>query len=151
MSSSQDPWDQDWRKLTLDLHGMDFAQGKKVMPSVEPLFETSATEPTEGQRFAFVAPVAANKLGELRALAQRWRGPEHAVYAAARAAIGVRREAAYLETSSAGTALVVYWRADNPAASLQQLSGLDDIIAIPTAQLATIAGTNRLIAQYPKE
>lgn len=159
MSSSQDPWDVQWRKMTLDLHGQDFARTKP--PEVEPLFQTSADEPAAGQMFMFVAPVDPAHVGELRQAAAAINGPRHADYVAARAALGIHREAVFLETSGIGTGLVVYWRADDPVASLRALAAAKDpfdawlagvaghVHPIPVDQLVAIASANQLVATYP--
>lgn len=157
MSTSQDPWDVEWRKMTQDLHGMDFA--RTAPPDVEPLFATSDTEPPRGEMFMFVAPVA--DVAGLQRIAAELRGPRHDAYVAAREQLGIHREAAFLETTGAGNALVVYWRADDPVASLHALAGSHDpfdawlaeqaarVHPLPLEQLVAIASHNRLIARYP--
>ena len=162
MSSSREPWDVKWRELTLDLHGMDFARGERVLPKVVPAFSMEAGETAGAKPFMFLAPLAPGAADQIRAVAGDVMGPRHADYVRARAAIGVRREAVFLESTSMGDAIVVYWLADDPAASLKQLGSSTDpfdrwlrgevekLHPIPMDAITGIASGNTLIAQYPK-
>jgi alpha-beta hydrolase superfamily lysophospholipase len=89
-------------------------------------------------------------------------GARQADYVRARTAIGVRREAVFLESTSMGDAIVVYWLADDPIATLEQLAvssdpfdrwlrrEIEQLHPIPLEAIVTIASRNTLIAQYPK-
>ena len=157
MSTSQDPWDVEWRKMTQDLHGMDFA--KTAPPDVQPLFSTSDVEPARGEMFMFLAPVT--DVAGLQRVAAELRGPRHDAYVAARERLGIHREAAFLETTAAGDAIVVYWRADDPVASLKALAASQDpldawlaaqatrVHPLPLDQLVGIASHNQLVGRYP--
>ncbi len=160
MSTSQDPWDVKWRELTQNLHGMDFAKGERVTPKVEPLYATGP-DVTEGAPFMFLAPLGPRGATELRAMAAEVRGPRHAAYVAARARLGVQREATFLESTPMGDAIVVYWRAADPVASLAKLQASTDpfdvwlrdraagIHPLPLASVAEIASKNALIGEWP--
>jgi hypothetical protein len=161
MSHSQDPWDVRWRELTLGLHGMDFAQGDKVVPKIAPLYAMDSGDAAGAVPFMFLAPLAPGGAARLRAAAEALAGPRHDDYVRARARIGVRREAVFLETTALGDAAVFYWLADDPAASLRQLAASADPFdawlrdeaaaahPIPLAMIASIASRNVLVAQYP--
>ena len=163
MSSSKDTWDVKWRELTLDLHGMDFAKGERVLPKVVPAFSMETGDTAGAKQFMFLAPLAPGAADRIRAMTGSVMGARHAEYVRARAAIGVRREAVFLESTSMGGAIVVYWLTDDPAESLKQLAVSIDpfdrwlrgeaekLHPIPLAAIATIASSNTLIAQYPKQ
>jgi hypothetical protein len=163
MSSSTDAWDVKWREMTLDLHGMDFAKGERVVPKVVPAFSMASGDAGHAKPFMFLAPLAPGAADRIRAMASDVMGTRHADYVRARAVIGVRREAVFLESTAMGDAIVVYWLADDPASSLKQLAAstdpfdrwLRDEVAklhpIPLEMIATIASSNTLIAQYPKQ
>jgi hypothetical protein len=161
MSTSQDPWDVKWRELTKSLHGIDFATGERVMPEVVPLYDMGA--PRDGAKpFMFLAPLAPGAADRLRAIAADITGPRHIDYVRARERIGVHREAVYFESAAMGDAVVVYWLADDPAASLDALARStdpfdawlrDEIARVHPIGLDAIAGiakTNALIARYPR-
>ncbi|HEY1816018.1 MAG TPA: hypothetical protein VGG74_26905 [Kofleriaceae bacterium] len=161
MSTSQDPWDVKWRELTSSLHGVDFAKDGRVAPDVVPVFETSPPAASVAPPFMLLAPLAPGAADSLRALGRELDGPRHADYLRARATIGVRREAAFLETTAVGDAIVIYWEADDPKASLDAFAASTDPFDVwlrgqmaslhPLAldQLAGIAKRNELVAQYP--
>jgi hypothetical protein len=158
MSTSQDPWDVKWRAMTQDLHGLDFAKGERVTPSVVPLF---AMEGAGGKPFMFLAPLGEGGAARLRELATEISTTRHADYLHARTAIGVHREAVFLESTAQGDAVVVYWLADDPVASLAQLaastdpfdrwlrSELEHVHPISLDMIASIARSNSLIASFP--
>ncbi len=162
MSTSQDPWDVRWRELTQDLHGVDFAAGDRVIPRVEPAFSMDSGATASATPFMFLAPLGSGGATSFRTLAAELMGPRHAEYARARAAIGVRREAVFVETTARGDAAVFYWLADDPAASLRALAASTDPFDVwlrerargehplELAALAAIAERNVLVAQYPK-
>ena len=161
MSSSQDAWDVKWRELTLDLHGMDFAKGDRVMPKVEPAYSMETGDASTAKPFMFLAPLAPGEVARFRALAAELMGSKHDDYVRARSRIGVRREAVFLEATRMGYAAVFYWLADDPIASLNQLATSTDAFdvllraeatrahPIGLDMIATIASQNRLIAEYP--
>jgi hypothetical protein len=161
MSTSQDPWDVSWREMTMDLHGVDFAKGEKVMPKVEPLFSMDAVPLAGSKPFAFVAPLTADKLPELRALAAELNGPRHDEYVKARQRAGVQREAVFLQQTPMGLAVVFYWLAPDPVATLKSLADSTDpfdryvmstAATLHPVGLDTLTATvaqNKLIAQYP--
>jgi hypothetical protein len=161
MSNSQDPWDVEWRKLTLNLHGIDFAKGAQVFPRVEPLYSMEAGDLAGAKPFLFIAPVRHEAIDTLRELTREVMGPRKDEYMRARARIGVRREAVFLESSDWGDAAVIYWLADDPETSLRAFAGSSDpfdswmrakengAYAVPLDVLTTIASKNALIAQYP--
>jgi hypothetical protein len=158
MSTSQDPWDVKWRAMTQDLHGLDFAKGERVTPSVVPLF---AMEGTGGKPFMFLAPLGEGGGARLHELATEISTTRHADYVHARTAIGVHREAVFLESTAQGDAVVVYWLADDPVASLAQLAAstdpfdrwlrgeLEHVHPISLDMIASIARGNSLIASFP--
>lgn len=160
MSSSRDEWDVKWRELTRDLHGMDFGEGERVTPQVMPLFSTGP-DLESGTQFMFLAPLGAGGAERMRAVAAEMMGPRHDAYVAARAKLGIRREATFLESTAMGDAVVVFWRADDPAASLRQLAASTDpldvwlrdqvrqVHPIPLETVTTIAGRNALIGEWP--
>ncbi len=123
MSESQNPWDISWRELTHDLHGVDFAKGAQVFPKVERLFSMEQGDTTDTQPFMFVAPLTQKGALELRALANDLMGSRNAEYVAARARIGVQRESVFLESTPAGDAVVFYWLASDPKASIKKFMG----------------------------
>ncbi len=161
MSSSHDAWDVKWRELTLDLHGMDFAKGERVMPKVAPAFSMESGDSAHAKPFMFLAPLAPGAADRIRAMTADVTGARHADYVRARSAIGVRREAVFLESTAMGDAIIVYWLADDPTASLAQLAAstdpfdrwLRDEVAplhpIPLDTITTIASRNTLVGQYP--
>jgi hypothetical protein len=162
MAASQDPWDVSWRGLTLDLHGVDFAKGDDVLPVVEPAFSMESGGALGARPFMFLAPLAPAKRDDFRALAARLMGEDRAAYVASRARIGVRREAAFLEHTKMGDAVVFYWLADDPAASLEKLAAstdafdarvaaaMFDLHPLPPRALQATIATNVLVGQYPK-
>jgi len=161
MSNSQDPWDIKWRELTLNLHGMDFAKGERVFPKVEPAFSTGPGDAPGPKQFMFLAPLSPEGAARFRALSVELMGPRHDAYVHARARLGIRREAAYLESTAMGDAAVFYWTADDPVASLQRLAASTDPFdvwlrtqaggahPISLDMLISIASRNAQIAQYP--
>ena len=161
MSTSKDPWDVKWRTLTQDLHGFDFGQGAKVTPTVVPLYGMDTESKERGSAFMFLAPLGPDGAERLRTIAPAIAGGRHADYVRARAAIGVHREAAFLESTGRGDALVVYWLADDPVASLRSLAASRDPFdewlrgeaeqahPIPFDAVVDIASKNALIATYP--
>lgn len=161
MSASRDPWDVKWRELTLDLHGMDFAKGDRVMPKVVYAYSTSDGD-SAGEPFMFLAPLGPDGAERVRAIAADVMGPRHADYVAARARIGVSREAVFLESTPMGDAAVFYWRAADPQASLRALAASDapfdqwlreqaaSAHPLDLAAIADIASRNELIGQYPR-
>jgi hypothetical protein len=158
MSTSQDPWDVKWRELTQNLHGVDFAQGERVTPKVEPLF---AMDGSGGTAFMFLAPLGADGATRLQALAHELATTRHADYVRARNALGIHREAVFLEHTAQGDAAVFYWLADDPATSLRALAASRDpfdvwlrdqlagVHPIPFDTIVAIASTNTLVGQYP--
>lgn len=161
MSSSKDTWDVKWRELTLDLHGMDFAKGERVLPKVEPAYSMETGDASNAKPFMFLAPLAPDGVARVRALAADLMGSKHDDYVRARRRIGVRREAVFLESTPAGDAAVFYWLADDPIASMNQLAASTDAFdvslraeatrahPIELDMLASIASQNTLIATYP--
>ena len=161
MSASQDAWDVAWRELTLDLHGVDFARGEKVLPHVEAAFSTGPATATDTPEFLFAAPLGAGGVAQLRALTAELMGARHDDYVRARQAIGVEREAVFLETTAMGDVAVFYWRAADPQASLRALAASEQpfdawlrdqaaaIHPIGLDALGAIAGGNVMVGQYP--
>ncbi len=121
MSESKDPWDVNWRELTLDLHGVDFAKGVKVFPKIERLFSMDSRDLEGTRTFMFVAPITEEGGLALRAMASELMGKRNAEYQAARVRIGVQRESVFLQSTQAGDALVFYWLAADPQTSLKTL------------------------------
>jgi hypothetical protein len=162
MSSSREPWDVKWREMTLDLHGIDFTQGTRVMPAITKAFEMASGDVAGTSPFLFAVPIDPQRIADVRALVAELTGPRRAEYVRSRERIGVRRELAFLETTGTGAALVFYWRAADPQASMRRLVDstepfdrwLAEVVApLHPVPLATLVGTvsaNRLIAQYPK-
>jgi hypothetical protein len=156
MSTSQDPWDVEWRNLTRGLHGVDFATADP--PRVELAFETGPD--VAGPTFMFVAPISDPE--QVRELGRTLMGDKHADYVASRARLGVTREAAFLEHTAAGDGLVVFWRCRDPQAALAKMSAatdpfdrwLADVAArvhpLPLEALAATISANKLVAQFPK-
>jgi hypothetical protein len=162
MSTSQDPWDVKWRELTSSLHGVDFNRDGRVAPDVVPVFETApAVGAPAAAPFMFLAPLAPGGAASLRALGRELVGARLNDYVRARAAIGVHREAAFLETTAMGDAIVIYWETDDAAASLARFAASTDpfdlwlrtqiatLHPLGLDQLAGIAKANELVAQYP--
>jgi hypothetical protein len=159
MSTSQDPWDVKWRELTQSLHGVDFAKGERVTPVVEPLY--SMDSGAGGTPFMFLAPLGEDGAAKLRALVPELATTRHADYVHARAALGIHREAVFLETSAQGTAAVFYWTADDPVAALRAFAASRDpfdtwlrdqlagVHPIPMDAIVQIASANTLVGQYP--
>jgi hypothetical protein len=114
MANSEDPWDVRWRALTQDLHGLDFAEGAKVQPKVEPLITTDAIADGTTRAYMFAVPVADDQVATVRALAPELGGARRDAYLASHRALGIAREAAFLETSGLGHLVVVYWQAKDP-------------------------------------
>jgi hypothetical protein len=160
MSNSQDPWDVQWRELTEDLHGVDFAKGDKVLPHVEAAYSMGDAA-SAAPEFLFAAPLGEDGVAELRALARELMGDRHDEYALARQAIGVEREAVFLETTAMGDVAVFYWRARDPQASLRELAASEEPFDVwlrdqaakahPVAldMLTEIASANVMVGQYP--
>ena len=158
MSTSQDPWDVEWRKLTLGLHGVDFASAEA--PHVELAFQTGDDLP--GPVFMFVAPVDPAKLDDLRTFAASLMGDKHADYVASRARLGVTREAAFLEHTAAGDGVVVFWRCADPQQALKRMRDATDpfdrwiaevagrVHPLPLDALVATVSANKLVAQFPK-
>jgi hypothetical protein len=161
MSSSQDPWDVEWRAMTLDLHGLDFADGTQATPEIEPAWSMTSDDLAGARPFMFLAPLGPDGVAGVRALAAELMGPRHDAYVAARRRLGVRREVAFLESTARGDAVVFYWLADDPQASLAALASSPEPFdawlraaagrahPLPLATIATIAAGHTLIAQYP--
>ena len=160
MSTSQDPWDVKWRELTQNLHGVDFAKGERVTPQIEPLFAMDAAD-TAGTAFMFLAPLGDGGAAKLRTLATELAA-RRADYEHARRALGIHREAVFLETSAQGSAAVFYWLADDPVASLHALAASTDpfdrwlrdslagVHPISLDAIVQIASANTLVGQYPQ-
>ncbi|HYU15719.1 MAG TPA: hypothetical protein VEL05_06600 [Candidatus Acidoferrum sp.] len=163
MSASQDPWDVQWRQLTRDLHGVDFARGDRVFPRVELAFSMESGSQSGARPFLFAAPLTREGAARLRAVAADLMGDRHAEYVEARSRIGVQREAVFLERAAMGDVAVFYWLAADPRASLDRMmestAPLDAWLrelasAVHPVELDTlrrVAGANVLVAQYPKE
>lgn len=161
MSTSQDPWDVKWRELTLNLHGIDFAKGERVLPKIEPAFSMERGDASKAKPFMFVAPLARDGVVRFRTLAAELMGRKHEDYVRARSRIGIRREAVFLESTPMGYAAVFYWLADDPIASLNQLATSADPFDVSLRAeasrahpigidlIASIASQNTLVAQYP--
>jgi hypothetical protein len=161
MSTSEDDWDVKWRDLTLDLHGVDFAKGEKVLPKVMPAFATDDAQ-VAGEPFMFLAPLGPDGRQRLGEIAKAVMGPRHDDYVRARRQIGVQREAVFLESTSMGDAAVFYWVADDPVASLKRLAAsmepfdqwmrgqAEKAHPISLAAITAIASSNALIGRYPK-
>ena len=159
MSTSQDPWDVKWRALTQSLHGVDFAQGERVTPAIVPLYSMEGS--AGGTPFMFLAPLGSDGAARLQALAKELATTRHADYVRARTALGIHREAVFLETSAQGEAAVFYWLADEPVASLRALAASRDpfdvwlrdqlagVHPIPFDAIVAIASANTLVGQYP--
>ena len=156
MSTSQDPWDVEWRKLTRGLHGVDFATADP--PRVDLAFQTGDDVP--GPVFMFVAPVGDPE--QVRELGRTLMGDKHADYLASRARLGVTREAAFLEHTAAGDGLVVFWRCADPQAALAKMRASTDpfdrwlaevagrVHPLPLDALVATVSANKLVAQFPK-
>jgi hypothetical protein len=161
MSNSTDAWDVQWRELTRDLHGVDFAQGERVLPHVEAAYSMDAGVSADSQELLFAAPLGKDGAAALRALSRELMGARHDDYARARAAIGVEREAVFLETTALGDVAVFYWRGPDPRASLRRLAAssepfdtwLRDAAAklhpVPLDILTEIAAANTMVGQFP--
>lgn len=161
MTSSPAEWDVKWRELTTDVHGIDFNKGERVFPKVSFAYSMESGDPTNTQQFMFIAPLGKDGARRLRAVAQDLMGPRHGEYVRARANLGIRREAVFLESTAMGDAAVFYWLADDPKASLRRLASSTDpfdawlrgeaeqIHPIPLAQIVEIASRNELVGEYP--
>lgn len=161
MSTSKDAWDVSWRELTLDLHGVDFAKGDRVFPTIEPAFSTGPADAVGGKPFLFVAPLSPDGAHEIRTVASELMGARHDAYVAARQRLGIRREAAFFQSTPQGNAIVVYWLADDPQAALDGWLASTDPLDVwlrdkaaavhPVGRdlLAQTVRQNRLIADYP--
>jgi hypothetical protein len=162
MSGSQDPWDVEWRQLTRNLHGVDFAKGEAAFPAVEPGFSMQSGDLAGTRPFLFVAPLGPGNAAEFRAQAQTLMGERNAAYVKSRERIGVRREASFLQSTAMGHAVVFYWLAADPQASLARLLQSTDPFdrwllqtarsahPVPLETLFKTANANRLVASYPK-
>jgi len=162
MSMSREPWDVSWREMTLDLHGIDFAKGEKVMPNIQPLFAIEAAPIAGARPFMFAAPLADDKVDAARAVAAELNGARHDDYAASRARLGLEREAVFLQRTPKGYALVFYWMTPDPAVALERLGRSSDrfdrwvmsqaaqLHPVALETLATTVKSNKLIAQFPR-
>src|SRR6185503_12633263 len=97
----------------------------RVVPKVAYAYSTGDDD-AAGEPFMFLAPLGPDGADRVRAIAAEVMGPRHADYVAARARIGVHREAVFLESTPIGDAAVLFWRADDPQASLRALAASDD-------------------------
>ncbi len=161
MSSSRDPWDVRWRELTLNLHGIDFAKGERVVPKVVPVYSMESGDASTAKPFMFLAPLAPDGSARLRSLARDVMGERHAAYVQARADLGIRREAVFLESTPMGDAAVFYWLADDPIASLKQLAAsgapfdvwlraeAGRVHPLGLDTIASIASHSTMVARYP--
>jgi hypothetical protein len=162
MSQSQEPWDVAWRKMTLDLHGVDFAEGDRVFPQVTPAWSMQAGDLSGTVQLLFAAPLTKEALETFPALTREIMGARNADYVRARTRIGVRREAVFVESTSVGNAVVFAWQAADPVASLHALAASTEPFdvwlrekaqvahPVPLEMLTDIAAENRLIARYPR-
>jgi hypothetical protein len=162
MSSSQDEWDVKWRQETLDVHGVDFAKGDEVLPHIEAAWSMGDAS-SRAPELLFAAPLGAGGVDALRALTKELMGARHDEYSRARRAIGVEREAVFLETTKMGDVAVFYWRAADPQASLRALADSNDPFdawlrdqaaaahPVSLAMLVDIASQNVMVGQYPHE
>jgi len=160
MSTSHDPWDVKWREMTTDLHGVDFAKGEKVLPKVSLAY--AMDDGHTGQPFMFIAPLGQDGATRLHSISTELMGARHDEYVRARTNLGIHRELVFLESTAMGDAVVFYWLADDPKASLQSLAvstapldvwlrgAAEQLHPIPLDALAAIAGKNELIGRYPR-
>lgn len=158
MAESRDPWDVKWRVLTESLHGIDFAKGEAVMPTIELAFETSSEQAATNRPYMFMAPIA--DLTAFRTLASEIKGGKRSAYLESRQRLGIRREAVYLETTGMGNAMVVYWDAPAPQTSLAAmrastapfdkwlLAGANNAHGMNLDELPV--SHNPLVGQYPR-
>jgi hypothetical protein len=126
MATSPDDWDVKWRDMTTGLHGTDFNDPNELKIDVHLVLNTgdlTAAQKVGLQPLNFMIPLK-DEAGA-RAMRQRldevmtaW-GDE---YRQSRANIGVAEERVFLEMTAVGPALVVYWEAKDPAASLRTLA-----------------------------
>jgi hypothetical protein len=161
MQSSQDDWDVTWRELTLDLHGVDFARGDEVFPRVQAVFSTAPAAAPAAHEFLFAAPLGADGAEQLLAIGAELMGARHDEYVRARRAIGVEREAVFLESTARGDVAIFYWDATDPRASLAELAASDAPLdvwlrdqaaaahPIELDAIAAIAGENVMVGQFP--
>lgn len=162
MSQSKDPWDQQWRQLTHTLHGVDFAKENSARPAVEAGFSMQSGDQANTRPFMFMAPLGPGRADEFRALARTLMGERHAEYLQSRERIGVRREASFLQSTPMGDAVIFYWQAENPQASLARLKDSSapfdrwlqqtarGVHPVSLETLAATASGNQLVARYPK-
>lgn len=90
-------------------------------------------------------------------------GARNAEYVAARARIGVQRESVFLESTPAGDAVVFYWLASDPKASINKFMGstapfdlwlraqAQNSHPIALEMLKNTVMDNVLIADYPRK
>jgi hypothetical protein len=162
MSKSQDPWDVKWRDLTLDLHGVDFAKGERVLPHVEAAYSMDVGVSADSQELLFAAPLGEGGAAAMRTLSRQLMGERHDEYVRARKRLGLDREAVFLETTARGDVAVFDWRGSDPRASLLRLATSSEpfdawmrdqaksLHPVPLDMLAQIAGANTMVGQYPR-
>lgn len=140
-----------------------WVDAREAVPAaaVERAYSMDSGDATGAQQFMFLAPLAPGGADRLRALTPELMGPRHADYVRARAQLGIRREAVFIESTAMGDAAVFYWLADDPKRSLQKLAASTDpfdvwlrgeiatLHPISLAQITEIASHNELIGEYP--
>ena len=161
IATNQDEGSVYWRKLAGELHAVDFTQQQSsaAYPDSKLAFSMGGENLQNTQPFMFAIPVSSDRVA---GLSSALTGERRAEYVTARENIGLKREMVFLQSGSAGEALIFYWRAEDPKSSLKKFmsstdpfdvwlrSEIDGISPIGLKQLVDVIENNSLAVQYPR-
>ena len=161
IATSQDEGSVYWRKLAGELHAVDFTQQQSsaAYPDSKLAFSMGGENLQNTQPFMFAIPVSSDRVAGLSSALTDERRAE---YVTARENIGLKREMVFLQSGSAGEALIFYWRAEDPKSSLKKFmsstdpfdvwlrSEINEVSPVGLKQLVDIFEDNSLAVQYPR-
>jgi hypothetical protein len=164
MATSPASWDVKWRDMTTGLHGADFSDPNALRIDVHLVLNTGDLnlEQKVGLKpLGFMIPLKEDGAREMRQRFEDVMASKGDDYRRSRAKLGIAEEKVFLEKTAIGPALVVYWEAKDPVASLQALTTSSDPFdtwfanefynqhLVDSGFLAGMFAKNVLIADYP--
>lgn len=166
MATSPEPWDVKWRDMTTGLHGADFNDPNALKIDVHLVLNTgdlTATQKVGLKPFGFMIPLKEEGAREMKQRLDDVLATKGDEYRRSRNKLGIAEEKVFLEKTAIGPALVVYWEAQDPIASLQALTASTDPFdtwfanefynqhLVDAGFLAGMFAKNTLIADYPQD
>jgi hypothetical protein len=166
MATSPDTWDVKWRDMTTGLHGADFNDPNALKIDAHLVLNTgdlTAAQKVGLKPLGFMIPLKEDGARDMRQRLDEVLATKGDEYRRSRTKLGIAEEKVFLEKTAIGPALVVYWEAIDPVASLQALAASTDPFdtwfakefynqhLVDSGFLAGMFAKNTLIADFPHD